>query len=209
MAVGMFLLYRATNVIMLYGFVMFYGFGYGSLAPVTPYLNSDRFGRQVLGVGHRDHQRAVGIAADGDAEIPLGGAVVEACRDGVVGPVVVEPGTRPTAVFGADGGLSGSASCNTFNNTYQVDGEQISFGPAASTMMACDTGMDQEAAYFSALEAAATYTIEGGQLKIFDGTGTNNLVYDAAVVGQVVGEAASVGTVERHRIDVPSVHRPQ
>ena len=50
MAVGMFLLYRATNVITLYGFALFYGFGYGSLAPVTPYLISDRFGRQVLGV---------------------------------------------------------------------------------------------------------------------------------------------------------------
>ena len=49
MAVGMFLLCRATNVIMLYAFAMFYGFGYGSIAPVTPYLISDRFGRQVLG----------------------------------------------------------------------------------------------------------------------------------------------------------------
>jgi MFS family permease len=50
MAVGMFLLYRTTNIIMLYAFAMFYGFGYGSIAPVTPYLISDRFGRQVLGV---------------------------------------------------------------------------------------------------------------------------------------------------------------
>ena len=50
MAAGMFLLCRATNVIMLYAFAMFFGFGYGSLAPVTPYLISDRFGRQVLGV---------------------------------------------------------------------------------------------------------------------------------------------------------------
>jgi sugar phosphate permease len=49
MAVGMFLLYRTTNVIMLYAFALVYGFGYGSLAPVTPYLISDRFGRQVLG----------------------------------------------------------------------------------------------------------------------------------------------------------------
>jgi MFS family permease len=50
MAVDMYLLYRATNVITLYVFALFYGFGYGSLAPVTPYLISDRFGRQVLGV---------------------------------------------------------------------------------------------------------------------------------------------------------------
>ena len=50
MAVGMYLLYRATNVTTLYVFALFYGFGYGSLAPVTPYLISDRFGREALGV---------------------------------------------------------------------------------------------------------------------------------------------------------------
>jgi MFS family permease len=49
MAVGMFLLYRTVSVYTLYGFALFYGFGYGSLAPVIPYLISDRFGRQVLG----------------------------------------------------------------------------------------------------------------------------------------------------------------
>lgn len=50
MAVGMYLLCQATNIITLYAFAIFYGFGYGSLAPVTPYLISDRFGGQVLGV---------------------------------------------------------------------------------------------------------------------------------------------------------------
>jgi len=35
---------------MVCAFQPFYGFGYGSLAPVTPCLISDRFGRQVLGV---------------------------------------------------------------------------------------------------------------------------------------------------------------
>ena len=49
MAMGMFLLYRTTNVFMLYGFALIFGFGYGSLAPVTPYLISDRFDRKVLG----------------------------------------------------------------------------------------------------------------------------------------------------------------
>jgi len=52
MGVGMFLLWRADNVITLYGFALFYGFGYGSLAPVTPYLISDRFGGQVIGVAY-------------------------------------------------------------------------------------------------------------------------------------------------------------
>jgi sugar phosphate permease len=52
MAIGMFLLWRADDIIMLYVFALFYGFGYGSLAPVTPYLISDRFGGQVLGVAY-------------------------------------------------------------------------------------------------------------------------------------------------------------
>jgi MFS family permease len=52
MAVGMFLLYRATSVAMVYGFALVYGFGYGSLAPVIPYLISDRFGRHVLGAAY-------------------------------------------------------------------------------------------------------------------------------------------------------------
>jgi MFS family permease len=50
MAAGMYLLCQATNIITLYAFAILYGFGYGSLAPVTPYLISDRFGGQVLGV---------------------------------------------------------------------------------------------------------------------------------------------------------------
>ena len=52
MAAGMYLLCGATNVLRLYGFALFYGFGYGSLAPVTPYLISDRFGERVLGVAY-------------------------------------------------------------------------------------------------------------------------------------------------------------
>jgi MFS family permease len=52
MAIGMFLLWRVDNVVTLYGFALFYGFGYGSLAPVTPYLISDRFGGQVIGVAY-------------------------------------------------------------------------------------------------------------------------------------------------------------
>jgi MFS family permease len=52
MAAGMFLLWRADNVVTLYGFALVYGFGYGSLAPVTPYLICDRFGGQILGIAY-------------------------------------------------------------------------------------------------------------------------------------------------------------
>lgn len=49
MAVGIFILYQVKTVALLYPFALIYGFGYGSLAPVMPYLVSDLFGRQLLG----------------------------------------------------------------------------------------------------------------------------------------------------------------
>jgi heat shock protein HslJ len=56
-------------------------------------------------------------------------------------------GTQPTAMFGADGQVSGSGGCNTFNGPYQSTASSLSIGPLASTRMACDqTVMDQETA---------------------------------------------------------------
>ncbi|UCD81894.1 MAG: MFS transporter [Desulfobacterales bacterium] len=52
MAVGMYFLYQAKTVMTLYLFALIFGFGYGSLAPVTPYLISDRFGQHILGVAY-------------------------------------------------------------------------------------------------------------------------------------------------------------
>jgi MFS family permease len=52
MAIGMLILYNAKTVWTLYGYALIYGFGYGSLAPVMPYMISDRFGRQTLGAAY-------------------------------------------------------------------------------------------------------------------------------------------------------------
>jgi len=49
MAIGTALLIKADSVAVLYLFAVVYGFGYGSMAPVIPYLITDRFGREVLG----------------------------------------------------------------------------------------------------------------------------------------------------------------
>jgi heat shock protein HslJ len=78
-------------------------------------------------------------------------------------------GTTLTADFGKDGNLSGNAGCNTYSGTYKVDGDQITIGPLASTMMACDQPagvMEQETQYLSALQSAATYQIEGKLLQL-------------------------------------------
>ncbi len=49
MTCGMVLLLTAKNLPMLYLFAMVFGFGYGCLAPMTPVLIADRFGRHALG----------------------------------------------------------------------------------------------------------------------------------------------------------------
>ena len=52
MALCLFVLYKAKTVTVLYAFALIYGFGYGSLAPVMPYLITDRFGRHILGAAY-------------------------------------------------------------------------------------------------------------------------------------------------------------
>jgi MFS family permease len=39
-------------IMVLYAYALVYGFGYGSLAPVMPYMIADRFGRQALGAAY-------------------------------------------------------------------------------------------------------------------------------------------------------------
>ena len=77
--------------------------------------------------------------------------------------------TTLTADFGKDGTLSGKAGCNTYSGGYKVNGNQITIGPLASTMMACSDPegvMEQEAQYLAALQSAATYQIEGNVLEL-------------------------------------------
>jgi heat shock protein HslJ len=74
--------------------------------------------------------------------------------------------TSITAVFGADGSLSGNASVNQYSTTYTVSGETMSVGGAIVTtkMAGPPEAMEQETAYLAALPLTATYTIEGDEL---------------------------------------------
>jgi heat shock protein HslJ len=93
-------------------------------------------------------------------------------------PTVVEEGVVVTALFGADGSVSGSGGCNQYSGSYELNGDQISFGAIAATMMACDKGMDTESAYFAALDKSerVEFTPEG-RLNIFYDSGANKLVF--------------------------------
>jgi heat shock protein HslJ len=78
----------------------------------------------------------------------------------------------------ADGQASGSTGCNSLNGSYTLEGDALSFGPMATTQMACEEPlMTQETAVLAILEAAESYTIDGDELTITSPEGS--LVYRA------------------------------
>ncbi|NPV63291.1 MAG: META domain-containing protein [Methanotrichaceae archaeon] len=88
-------------------------------------------------------------------------------REAVVGAL---GGTEVTAIFGADGNLTGTAGCNNYRAGFKVDGNNITIEPAATTRMFCaepEGVMEQEAEYLRAIENAATYNIDRQQLWLF------------------------------------------
>jgi heat shock protein HslJ len=103
--------------------------------------------------------------------------------------VSVATGTTITAVFGADGKLSGNAGCNDYNAGYSTSGKSITIGPVASTRKMCGEAgvMDQEAAYLAALPTAATYNISGKTLELRTADGALVASYQQAQPATLAG----------------------
>jgi len=75
---------------------------------------------------------------------------------------------QPTLEFARPDKVSGSGSCNRFNGSVTVSGKSITFGPLASTRMACaDAINQQESLYFKALAQAQWFTIGGTTLTLY------------------------------------------
>lgn len=82
-------------------------------------------------------------------------------RHAVIG-VIGDPDI--TLVFGAEE-VSGSAGCNRFWASYIYDGNSITFGPPATTRMACEEAlMTQEQLFLEALASAVTWRVDGNVL---------------------------------------------
>ncbi len=92
-----------------------------------------------------------------------------AFNNGSQAVIGVVEGTTLTVEFDKDGNLSGNAGCNNFTGTFQLDGDQITIGPLANTMMMCEDPqgvMDQETQFLAALQSAGNYLIEGNVLEL-------------------------------------------
>jgi len=75
----------------------------------------------------------------------------------------------PHLVLAAEGGrMHGFGGCNGFAGAYALDAaaSRISFSRVASTMMACPSGMEVEAAFHEALRRADSYSLDGDRLTL-------------------------------------------
>jgi heat shock protein HslJ len=92
-------------------------------------------------------------------------------------------GTTITAVFDAEGSVSGSAGCNRYFASYNATGTSLSIGPAGSTKMYCgDPGvMQQESTYLAALSKVKTFTIRSDRLSVSDARDTTILTFAKTV----------------------------
>jgi heat shock protein HslJ len=115
------------------------------------------------------------VNADGR---PLEGTYWNATE--LVGRVVPsqESPQEPHLIF-QDGRLSGSDGCNRVAGPYQLRGDVVTFGPIASTRMACADVRDIDRAFEEALGRATRLTIAGDQLQLFDAAGQRVAMFEA------------------------------
>jgi heat shock protein HslJ len=98
-----------------------------------------------------------------------------------IGPAGAEAnlvaGTTVTLKFGEDGRASGSTGCNSYGGTYQVRGDNISFGRLISTRRACldQNANQQEQRFLAALEAASRFRLTPNRLTILADRGRSTL----------------------------------
>ncbi len=62
----------------------------------------------------------------------------------------------------------GHAGCNRFFGSYEASGDQLGFSSLGSTMMACPEGMQDEQAFFEALNKTTRFGIDGRILTLLE-----------------------------------------
>lgn len=94
--------------------------------------------------------------------------------------VDVPQGVYPDAVFAA-GKVSGVLVCNSYTGGYTTSGSSLTISALAMTQMACpSTSPDVEGQMAAAMQKSATFTASRESLKLYDSSGKNVAVYQAA-----------------------------
>ncbi len=92
--------------------------------------------------------------------------------------VITPEGAREAfVILRPDFRVTGFGGCNTFNGTWQKDGDQLSVGPLMSTRMACKD-IDTESTFLANLDGKIFAEIEGETLNLIGSNGSD-LVFQA------------------------------
>jgi heat shock protein HslJ len=75
--------------------------------------------------------------------------------------------------------VTGSGGCNSITGSYRLDGDRLSFGPFAGTMMSCHEGMEAERNFLAALQKGGRARVAGQRLELLDGGGQILARFDA------------------------------
>jgi copper homeostasis protein (lipoprotein) len=83
------------------------------------------------------------------------------------------PGQRETSLVlhSRQQRYAGWAGCNRLIGGYVLEGNRLTFSPAAGTMMACPEGMEAEKAFIEALPRVQSWRIAGVHLELLDAGG--------------------------------------
>jgi heat shock protein HslJ len=119
--------------------------------------------------------------------------------------VDVPQGVYPDAVF-ASGKVSGVLVCNSYSGGYTQSGSALTITALAMTQMACaNTSPDVESQMAAAMQKAATYTASNASLKIYDSSGKNVVVFQAAPADPLSGTSWDVTGINNGAQAVVSV----
>lgn len=128
---------------------------------------------EPLPTGGRD------AAAEG-ATVPLEKTDWRLVRLGGAAVTAADPQRAPNLVLDAAAHrVTGSGGCNRLSGGYELNGEQLTFGRMASTMMACPSGMETEKRFLAALGQVKKWKVVGRQLELVDDTGAVVAVLEA------------------------------
>lgn len=96
-------------------------------------------------------------------------------------PVVATQRQREAHFFlhHESGRMTGSGGCNGISGTYKLEGDRLSFGPLAGTMMSCGDGMEAERNFLGALQKGGRARVASQRLELLDGSGGVAARFDA------------------------------
>lgn len=101
-----------------------------------------------------------------------------------LGNDLVQPASgrgSPHLILSSDGRrLSGFTGCNRLTGAYTIDADQLRFGRASSSEMACPQGMALEQDFLNMLAKVRGWRIQSVQLELLDGQRSRLAVFETS-----------------------------